>query len=160
MKSTILKTIILILIITIGVPAVIQANEYKGKRLLVEILIFSGRENPTYYITDAEQIEEIVKKYGKKTVTRSFDQETVTPSILGYRGIVIYNIDGIAGLPETIIIYNNKMEILKPTRSGRQEKSFAVEQTDSMETMLIDKALEQNALDSELRDIIKKESKK
>lgn len=66
----------------------------------VELLVFSGRENPQFVLSDAE-VTELVRRAGELSTGPPPPQ----PPGLGYRGFRITTTDRRTGLPETMTVY-------------------------------------------------------
>lgn len=81
----------------------------------IEIDIFSGRENPSWELSP-EESSELVKRILPLVPNASSAAENG----LGYRGFVILNPEGIAGLPAKIVVFQH---VLRTTSDG-QTRSY------------------------------------
>lgn len=75
----------------------------------VELDIFSGRPNPSWELTNEEASHLATRLAGLPTAAPEF-----APPALGYRGLVIFNPEGISGLPSQFRIYKGNMTIDDP----------------------------------------------
>src|SRR4051812_47588760 len=80
----------------------LQAAEQTRTNVFVEVLIFSGRPNPTWPIEDTKALEKL--KSNLKNLPASFTNEPPAWSTLGFKGFFIHNADRL-GLPAQVRIY-------------------------------------------------------
>lgn len=81
--------------------------------LKVQVDIYSGRPNPTFTITNPAVIQQLVADLS--AAPRSQDDPTAVEKAvnrLGYRGVLVENADGIAGLPEVMRVFDGNVMIV------------------------------------------------
>lgn len=107
--------------------------------LQVEILVFSGRPDPKFIITEATIIKEITDVVKSLPVHPSLkgDSNLTRPGLLGYRGIRVYNVSDINSDVEWFTIYRSAVEVLK---KGVNEKDFKLDASTALEGRLIQMA--------------------
>jgi hypothetical protein len=118
----------------------VQAAE---EGIKVEILIYSGRPNPTYVLKQKNQLDQAVTFMKKGKKLRSMQKSIIIPT-LGYRGIIIENKGKVAGLPERFAIYQGNVEVM-----GKEKANF----TDggrAFEKFLLKEAERQKAIDQNM----------
>jgi len=131
-----------------GAAAGTQPTEFAG--LKVTVLLFSGRPDPSYIIDDAASIDR-VKKMLEVAKEAKFEKPTVTPSILGYKGIVVENARNVPGIPSRIAVYNGTIE------TGLERKKFLADESKTLENYLLDKAIESKVIDEKIVKRMKSE---
>ena len=146
----ILLSILLIAIMTISL---IHAQQTEGKKagLLVTFLIYSGRPNPSLVIENSDQINEIKKIIDKAEVNRKFKNKTVLLSILGYNGIVVENRSKVSGLPPSLAVYGENIEL------NFDQIQFRKDKEEALENYLLNRGLEKKIIN---RDLLKSISPK
>jgi hypothetical protein len=78
------------------------------------------------------------------TANPAFPGATVTPSILGYQGVLVVNGARAAGLPEALAVHGEDVE----THDGKAV-SFHKDARRGLETFLLDQAIEHEAITRE-----------
>lgn len=127
--------------------------------LEVTFLVFSGRRNPAFVITDEDTLKQLEELVDKSKVDDKFSKETVIPSILGYNGIVVKPVGEVTVLTdlEMLAVYNGNIE--KKT-TGIDDKSttvtFLIDEGGAVEEFLLNLALANGTIDQEIYDFIKK----
>jgi hypothetical protein len=116
-------------------PAAAQAAE-EDEGLQVTVMIYSGRQNPTFTIEDGALIEELQSAVSSGERREDLEGRTVVPSILGYNGIRVENRSGVAGLPPVLLLYGGTME----ARDGGTR--FLADPDRRLERRLVDAAVE------------------
>jgi hypothetical protein len=110
LPSFLLSTALLVGLACVSANPSAQAQE-SGSGLKVTVMIYSGRPNPTFTVTDAAVIARLSDAYRGASPLEGFDEETVVPSILGYQGVRIENPRGEGSLPRLILAYRGNLEI-------------------------------------------------
>lgn len=82
----------------------------KAERLTVSVEVFSGRPNPTYDITDPGEINRLKDNLSNLPAVAMTGDELMAFGRLGYRGILIRNPAGIAGIPPYVQILEGKVK--------------------------------------------------
>jgi hypothetical protein len=124
----------------------------KGKKgLQVTILLYSGRTNPSFILDDEASINMMKDQVGSSKGREAFKKETVIPSILGYNGVVVENIDRmVEQFPVSLIIYKGIMEVMN------DGKKFLNDEGNKIENFLLNKAVEKKVIEENvLQKIIK-----
>lgn len=115
-----------------------------SKVVRVTLLLFSGRSDPTFEIEPAIAAERLLPGLRATRAIETAPGETVIPMTLGYGGIVVQNLAGVPGLPGTMIVYRNRIEV----RDGKV--SIRLGEGRDLEEALVKLALERRAIDESL----------
>jgi len=107
--------------------------------LQVTVLVYSGRPNPSFVLEDSASLEHVRSALSSATEMRDFRGGTVLPSILGYNGVVVANPSRLAGLPASIAIHREKIEV-------HDGKTRFLTDGGALEAWLIDRAREKKLL--------------
>jgi len=125
------------------------------KGLQVTVLLYSGRPNPSFIMNDKESIDMIKDLVAKSTALKAFKKKTVLPSILGYNGVVVENLDGtVEQFPASLVIYKGSMEVMN------KEKKFLNDEGNKLESFLLSKAVDKKVIDESAFKKIKAEKQK
>lgn len=90
-----------VVVVVLGCAAPEQSAQCpNGIIVRVELLVFSGRENPQWDLTEAEVVE-LIRRVGELSPGRPPPE----PPGLGYSGFLITTSGREAGLPETMTVY-------------------------------------------------------
>jgi len=128
-------------ILTTGVASDNQAGAAEEQGITVRVLLFSGREDPSYVIDDPQMIGQMKARLGEAKKAADFGEETVIPAILGYKGILVDN-PGMAGdLPRQFAVYKRMIEVM-----GR-DSQFLVDEGGALEKILMDESIRQGVID-------------
>lgn len=129
-----------------------NADETQQPGIKVTVLIYSGRDNPVFYLRDEKDITTLKGFIDGAKQHPSFKEKTVLPARLGYNGVTVENMGGKSALlPKSLQLYQGVMEV------ERQEKSFLLDENKKLEDWLLDKALQYKVIDKYMRDKIKEE---
>jgi hypothetical protein len=123
-----------------GGPGTITASAEQGD-IVVRVLLYSGQPDPAYNLDNEEAIEAVREALSSAKVSERYDKETVIPSILGYKGILVTNPEKREGLPDMFAVYHGMIEV-----SGEQ-KRFLLDENRRLEKMLIDGAMKKDVID-------------
>jgi hypothetical protein len=122
--------------------------------LTVQVLLYSGRPDPLFAITDATRIAQVRQLLGQaKPDPAAGGRKTVLPSILGYKGVLILNPAGLGGLPRTIAVYHGNVEV-------RDGATRFLTGGGALEGFLLDEAVQSNALDRQAVELLRAERAK
>jgi hypothetical protein len=133
---------------TLGDEGVAFAQE---KGITVRVLLYSGRPDPTYMLEDSQMIGKLKKLVSGAKRLERFDKKSVIPVNIGYKGILVLNPGGEAGLPVQFAVYKGAMEV-------KDEKTLFFEDTGGeIEKMLFDEAVKRNLIDEVILKRMKKE---
>jgi hypothetical protein len=127
-----------------GITGSAQAqNGDQGKKgLKVTVLLYSGRSNPSYVLEDKESIDKMKNLIGKSKAIEKFEKETVVPSILGYNGVVVENLDAtVEQFPASLNIFKGNVEV------KNDRKKFLKDEGNAIEDFLLTKAMERKVID-------------
>ncbi len=119
-------------------------NENNKKGLKVTVLLFSGRPDPTFLLEDEDILNQLKDLLSKAKTNEKFEQATVIPSILGYKGIVVDNPYSVAGFPSRFAIYKGNIEI----KDG--ETKFLIDEENKIEGLLLDRAIRKGVIDKRI----------
>ena len=118
-----------------------------NRGIKVTIAVFSGRENPTFFITDAKTLEAIGKMVGRAKTNSVITDGAVMPSKLGYRGVIVENVGNVPNLPPKIEL--NGIDIKLKDAGTRYLMDDG-----SLEDLLIEEAIARNVIDATIADHI------
>lgn len=82
--------------------------------VLVRLLLFSGRPDPQWSLSEA-QIEGLAARLARTIGVEGVEQAATGG--LGYRGFLVQNVAGLAGLPAEFIVFRSILSV--PARPGR-----------------------------------------
>lgn len=141
-----------LLMITTIAPAADEDNA--TQRLNVTVLIFSGRPNPTYTLLEDSALA-LAELLENAEVNQGPYGTTTVPSALGYNGIIVDNPSQLGGLPKRFFVHEENIELEAPAvlPDGSKEH-LLTDQEKGIETFLLDKALENDAINEEMRNFI------
>lgn len=151
-------TIIMIIsIFMVGVTMGAQELDKPVKGVKVTILIYSGRPNPTFTITDENLIKKIENVLKTKPQKKNLKDKTVSPSVLGYNGILVENFSDLMPELESFLVYHSKVELKskKPTEKGVTTEILE-DTTSELQDMLIKEAQARGIINQKLIDCISK----
>lgn len=131
-----------------GALGQVQETE-KTKGLRVTVLIYSGRQNPSYLLDDSNVVKQLNALLGKAKSNERFDGATVIPSMLGYSGIIVSNESRVPGLPAQIEVYKKDVGV------RNEGKKFLIDEGQAIETLLLDEAIKKGAIDKGILEFIK-----
>lgn len=140
-----------ILMFSSGLMMDAQETVKPTKGLTVTIMIFSGRPNPTFTIKDESIISHISGTLSKMPNTEKCNGLTLSPSILGYQGILVENTSDMMPEIESFIVRHANVELKNKNATQNILDDFAAE----LEDYLIQLAQEQGVLDQNLVNVIK-----
>jgi hypothetical protein len=126
----------------------------KAETLEVEILVFSGRRNPTFVITDPAVIREITN--GVKALsahpTLKTNGSLGNPGRLGYRGIRLRNGSSVNSDLEWFTVFRSAVEVVNKAANS---KEFRVDAAAALERRLIKMAEEKKLMDDVVLEHVK-----
>ncbi len=111
------------------------------KGIIVRVLLFSGRPDPVYTLEDQQIINKIKSGLAEAKSAEGFDKETVIPSILGYKGILVDNPEMHAELPPRFAVYKGIVEVIDG------QKQFLMDKNGAIEEMLMNEAIRKGVID-------------
>jgi len=149
MKHFTIFTVVLFLIAGVTMNAQNTVKQEKG--LKVTIMIFSGRPDPTFTITDESIITKIKDSLGKMPKNEKFNGETVSPAALGYKGILVENSSDLIPDMDSFVVHHSKVEF----KNKSAVKNFLEDYAYELQDLLVRLALEKGAIDMNLADHIK-----
>ncbi len=134
--------------------AQIKEGAEKKTGLQVTILLFSGRPDPTFVISEKEVLDELKNLLAQCQKMEKFDRDTIIPSILGYKGIRIQNTARIPEFPPAFMVYNGKVEV------KNDRTTFLRDQGELLETFILEQARKREIIDNKLFDLIQADKRK
>jgi hypothetical protein len=118
--------------------------------LTIQVLLYSGRPDPLFTITDAARMTQIQQLLAQaKPDPAAGDKKTVLPSILGYKGMLILNPGALGGLPRTIAVYRGAVEV----RDGGAPRFLTG--GGELESFLVGEAIRSKALDERAIEMLR-----
>ncbi len=121
------------------------------KGIMVRVLLFSGRPDPTFIMEDQKMIKKLKTSLAEAKKAVDFKKATVIPSILGYKGIQIENPEMAAGLPRQLAVYRGTIEVMDG------QKRFLVDEDGALEKMLMDASIRKGVIDEIILKRMQKE---
>ena len=118
--------------------------------IIVTVLLFSGRPDPVYILDNQTLINKINAGIGKASKVKGFEKETIIPSILGYKGILVKNPERRSDLPSKFAVYKGMIEIMD------EQKRFLMDAEGKIEKMLLDEAIRQGVIEEKILMKMKK----
>jgi hypothetical protein len=115
--------------------------ETKVDALRVSISVFSGRPDPVFLITDTKLIKEIITMAMSLPTDNTFSGETVIPSTLGYRGVVIDNVSKVEPDVQEILVNGANVELHRSTATKGLSKEFRLDSGAKLEARLFELAV-------------------
>ncbi len=112
--------------------------------VIVQVLIFSGRPNPTWYLQDTKALEALKTKL--KDLPEAFKEEPARWTRLGFTGFRIRGGESV-GLPGDLRVYEGVI------KTGRGKEAKYLKDSTGLEQSLIDDAKRQ-ALEQAVKDEI------
>lgn len=153
------------LVLFLSLAGLVNAQSSATDGLRVEVMVFSGRPNPVFVVTDPAQIREILSLVDTMPQTANADGRSVAKQGLGYRGIAVTNLSGDASGVAAITVYRSGVEVkrksITPAKNAAAKISggaAAEVRSDAMralETRLLALAVSRGALDQRVVDQIK-----
>lgn len=122
--------------------------EGEKEKMRVEILVFSGRANPYYFMDQEQMVDKLKGMLDKAQPATRPKTDTVITSRLGYNGILIETNDKTTELPRLIGVYKNDIEL------QNEQVRFLIDDG-SMERFLLQQAMEKKAIDQQILDFIR-----
>jgi len=149
--------IMIIFIFIVGVTMEAQEIEKPVKGLKVTILVYSGRPNPTYTTTDENFIKKIDSALKSKPKNKNFKDKTVSPSVLGYNGILVENFSDSMPDLEYFLVFRSNVELKnkKPTEKGVPIEILE-DSASELQDMLVREAKARGIIDQKVVDLIYK----
>ncbi|MQA37087.1 hypothetical protein [Rugamonas aquatica] len=137
-----------------------QAGEIV-KALKVELLVFSGRPNPTFVVTDPVQIKEILalaKNLPKKKGVSASDTDQPEPK-LGYQGFIVTNNSDVSSDIKSFAVHGSNVHLALVTGAKEAGKSAvvqaaAVDADSALENKLLAQGQKTGAVDDKLLEFI------
>jgi hypothetical protein len=125
------------------------AGAQEGNAISVQVLLYSGRPDPTYVLEDVVLIDQ-VRSLVTAATPAAAAAGPVIPSVLGYKGIVVRNPGRAAGLPSRISVYKGRMEVIDGASRILADSGGALEKA------LLDEAVRRGVIDKTVLDRMKK----
>jgi hypothetical protein len=122
--------------------------------LRVELMVFSGRENPSFRIDDAREVAAILQT--ASTLPRNpalkETERPLPPSRLGYQGFLIINDSAIVPALKSFIVYGPAVQLaFEPPGAGAHRTDAGME----LEQRLLAHAQRHKLLDEAMLDMIR-----
>jgi hypothetical protein len=151
-------TVVLFMLIGIGTMES-QTIDQPTKGLKVTIMIYSGRPDPTFMITDGNTIQKIEKLLSTLPKNEKYNdpKETVSPNVLGYNGILVENFSDFMPDLEYIVVHHANIELKnKNVTENTKIKEFRSDNSKNFEDTLLQEALTHGCINQKLAENIKK----
>lgn len=120
--------------------------------LKVTILLYSGRPNPDFVLSDDNSLNKIKGLLKNSKEVKSFDPKTLPKPHLGYNGVTIDNPNNfVLQFPASLHIYKGNVEA-----HDKGKKTLKKDEGKGMENFLLGKALEKKIIDQKMLNAILK----
>jgi hypothetical protein len=119
-----------------GVCGQAVANE----GLTVRVLLFSGRPDPSFAVTEPAQIVQFAALLKAAHPTQKLRADGPAPAKLGYKGLIVENVGNIPDLPRRLVVYRDEIE------AGTAEKQFFSDPQAQVESFLLDLAIQRGVI--------------
>lgn len=143
---------------TFTMPAQAQTPELKKETLKVELMVFSGRPNPTFTITDESEIQEILNLVKNLPQKKLKEGETgLPPAKLGYQGFTVTNNTKTSPEIKSFVVNGSAVLLDSPSAAGTLAARGAVARADSsgsLESKLLSHAKETGIASEEMLEAI------
>ena len=131
------------------------------KSLKIEILLFSGRPNPTFLVTDPVQMKEILNLAKKLPQNKSIKQDVIgqPEAKLGYQGFIVTNNSDVSSEIKSILVRGVDVHtelIASSIVGGKTEvvKFAALDSSSSLENKLLSQAKSKGIVDEKIIKVI------
>lgn len=129
-----LSKIAILLLAVFGVLTVFAADDAPvaaepGPGVTVVVEVFSGRPNPTFTVDDSAAIHGLRQAFSRLPAEPPDNPQAAAFSHLGYRGIVIDNPHGVAGIPRHVQVLDGLVLV----RDGAAGAPRYLRDTESLE---------------------------
>ena len=128
-----MKTYLKVALSLVAAASVFGADKTKSN-ITVEVMVFSGRPNPTWQLQDTKALEKLKAK--AKDLPEAFTAEPAEWSRLGFAGFLIRG-GASMGLPDVIRVYQGVV------KAGHGEGAKYLKDLTRLEQSLIDEAKQQ-----------------
>lgn len=154
MKRLLLSVLALFLAATASTMAAPEKSP--PDQLVVEVLIFSGRPNPVFVVTDPREIRELTALAGALPARSPNSAErAAAPAQLGYRGIAVKNRSVANADVDSFVVHRSQVQVKR--KFAAQAKSTAeaapeqrVDGNQALERRLLQLARAKGAIDDRL----------
>jgi hypothetical protein len=156
MKKYFIKTALLIA----GTLAFVMGSQAEDAMdtLKVELLVFSGRPNPTFVISDQNDIREILGLAINLPRNENIkDGGSALPeSKLGYQGFIVTNKTAISPEVRSFVVHGSAVQVaLAPASSNAEAEQVArIDSSASLESKLLSHMKKQRIVDDKLLEFI------
>lgn len=120
-----------------------------GEKLVVTVDVFSGRPNPSFEITEPNEIIRLRGNLTKLPALAKTGAEFSEFGQLGYRGVLITNPSGIEGIPRYVQVLGGKVKVSSGAKG--QDTSFFMD-VEAMEKYYLQLAKEKGLIPQDLLD--------
>ncbi|ATC63568.1 hypothetical protein CMV30_06145 [Nibricoccus aquaticus] len=159
-----MKISFLLPFILFGLATVLNAQTPQETRgLRVEVLVFSGRPNPTFTITDTKQISDLLTSVDALSIDATAKAGEDRP-ILGYNGIRVTDLSGSDANAQSFRVRGSAVSVIrkqaikagKATADSIATTDVRNDQGATVETKLLELARQQGAIDDRVLALIRK----
>jgi len=116
------------------------AQPLKPERgLHISVMVFSGREDPKFIVTDPKEIAEILSAVRGLPAHGSLNSDSSLPHpMFGFRGVTIQNFSSITPELGFVHIYGTDVEMIESSpASSAKTKSFRLDNTGALQQRLL-----------------------
>ena len=144
LRNLIFGIVAAICLLCLGLGSEVLAAEGGQTNVTVEVLIFSGRPNPTWQLQDTKRWETLKAKL--KDLPEAFQEEPAEWSRLGFRGFLIRDGEAL-GLPGAVRVYQGVI------KTGHGKAAKYLKDSTGLEQSLVGEAKKQ-ALEPPVKEAI------
>ncbi len=156
MKKSMTRIMVMFMVVVIMACVTVETQSV-GKGMKTTIMVYSGQPNPTFTIIDKNTIAKIENLFKNLPKNDNFTGVTVSPSILGYTGILVENFSNSMADVESLLVYREDVEVkTKKPAANDKLKEFHIDQSLALQALLLQEALTQGVIDQALLDAINK----
>jgi len=159
-----MKISFLLPFILFGLASVLKAQTPQETRgLRIELLVFSGRPNPTFTITDTKQIRDLFTSVNALAVDANAKAGDDRP-ILGYNGIRVTDLSASEASAQSFRVRGSTVRIVRKqaAKAGNAAADSVIttevrnDHGSTLETKLLELARQQGAIDDHVLALIRK----
>jgi hypothetical protein len=163
-STIVMKTLFPLSLILLGFATMLSAQSApEPKGLRVEVMVFSGRPNPVFTITDAAQINQILAAAGtlpSASAAAASAQAEVERPKLGYRGILVTNLSDAGSDLQTLRVHRSAVRMTRKQAAAAKAGVAAAaeartDQSAALENQLLSLARSRGAVDDNLLNLIR-----
>ncbi len=124
-----------------------EGKQSPNGKLKITVMLYSGREDPSFYITDETTTNTLLSMFANTETIENFPSESVEPARLGYRGILVENLISDYHL-DRYVVFDDMLEH-RYTRDNKRIQIFHCNNNGTIQKWLLDEALSGDSITAE-----------